>query len=436
MRNGSDIPQPGMAARAISAFHAARSVYYGWIVVITAGALLSLMAGPYFHGAGTFISALDDEFGWSRTLLAGAFSFSRLEGSVVGPVTGWLTDRFGTTVMVRIGFSIMAAGFVILSLVDNVVVFYVAFITIAVGGGLGGFLPVMTAVNNWFTRRKSTAMALTMAGTSAGGLLVTPIAWGVDAQGWRGVAIVIAVVVLVASWPMSRIFRRLPKPEELEAAGEETVDSNSGDPSTTQADAGFTAKEALRTRTFWLLAFAHMMTNMSLSAVVVHSVPHLRDIGVALGLAGVVVTTYTLTSLAFQLLGGFMGDRVSKRYLMALFVIVQGVGVLILAFTAALPMAFLFAVLFGMGFGGRGPLMHALRADYFGRKAFGTLSGINSIPLNLGMVVAPVLVGAMFDIQDTYRYGFAGLGILSALAALLVLAATKPSRPGVSPEGS
>ena len=84
------------------------------------------------------------------------------------PVAGYFTDRYGPRRMVLVGLLILGGGFILLSRIENLWMFYLAFIAMAVGGGLGGWLPVMTALNSWFVRRKSTAMAVAMFGTSAG----------------------------------------------------------------------------------------------------------------------------------------------------------------------------------------------------------------------------------------------------------------------------
>jgi MFS family permease len=168
-------------------------------------------------------------------------------------------------------------------------------------------------------------------------------------------------------------------------------------------------------------------------AIAVHGVPYLTDRGLSLEMAGTVVATYTAISLAFQLLSGFVGDRVDKRFGIAAFVAVQGLGIILLAFVGSLPMVFLFAVLFGIGLGGRTPLLNAIRGDYFGRRSFGTILGLSTLPMNLGMMVTPLLLGILYDLQRTYVYGFLGLGIATAAAGALMLFAPPPGVAAAAP---
>ena len=131
------------------AVHMVRGVFYGWWLVGISVVLLTLMALSVFQGLGTFLVALQREFGWSRTVLSGAFSLSRAQGAVIGPIEGWLIDKVGNRRMILFGYLLMAFGFLMFSQVGNskfwdiglfrlesgVLQFYIAFITISLGIG-------------------------------------------------------------------------------------------------------------------------------------------------------------------------------------------------------------------------------------------------------------------------------------------------------------
>ena len=134
-------------------------------------------------------------------------------------------------------------------------------------------------------------------------------------------------------------------------------------------------------------------------------------------------------AFTFQMVGGLIGDRFEKRYPIAVFSAIQGAGALILAFTTTYEMAIVFAVVWGIGFGGRTPILHALRGDYFGTKAFATILGMSSIIMGASMAAAPFIVGLQFDIQGTYRWSFIILGILSFAGSGLILFVSRPAHP-------
>ena len=176
-----------------------RGVFYGWWLVGIAVVLLTLMALSVFQGLGTFLVALQREFGWSRTVLSGAFSLSRAQGAVIGPIEGWLIDKVGNRRMILFGYLLMAFGFLMFSQVGNnafwdigvfrlesgVWQFYIAFITISLGSGVGGWLAIMALLNNWFVRQRSLAIATSMSGIHLGGLLVPVLALGIELYGFR-----------------------------------------------------------------------------------------------------------------------------------------------------------------------------------------------------------------------------------------------------------
>jgi MFS family permease len=252
----------------------------------------------------------------------------------------------------------------------------------------------------------------------------------------------IGIALIVVALPISRILK-LPSQRQSANLGDSPLPAKVSQERRAEASTAiegrsrdFTARQALRTRPFWLLTLAHSLANMSIVAISVHGVLHLTDIGLSLGLAGSVVATYTGVSLFAQLAGGYLGDRVNKRYAIFGLMCLQGFAMLIFAYTTTALVAFAFAVVYGIGFGGRTPMLHSLRGEYFGRKAFGTILGWSNVPMNIAMLISPVALGYLFDVQDTYRYGMLGLGFIAMAGGTMALFATRPELPEGSPQPS
>jgi MFS family permease len=128
----------------------------------------------------------------------------------------------------------------------------------------------------------------------------------------------------------------------------------------------------------------------------------------------------------FQLVGGYLGDRYPKNVVLVGFSALQAGGFTLAAFVHGLPMGILFAVVFGAGFGGRNPLTTAIRGDYFGTKAFGTITGISSVAMYGFMLTAPMFAAIMFDAQGSYKLPFLVLGLLGSISVVCFLFAKKP----------
>ena len=415
-------------------------LFYGWKLVGLSLFVIALGSGPVWSGMGVWVKALELHFGWSRTQLTGAFSMAQLEGSVVGPVTGYLIDKLGPRRMVFIGFTITGFGFILFSQTTHIATFYVAYALIMLGTSAGSWLPMMTAINRWFNRLKGRAMAVAGEGSFLGGLLLVPVlAWAVDPahHGWSVTSMWIGIVFLVAGWPLSRLIRERPENYGQRPDGDPPANASQRlAPSAAVATTGFTdgpeftARQALRTRAFWFITFGHALSAMLTATLTVHMVPMLTDQGLSLQTAAYVWSVVMAVGMAFVLLGGYIGDRMSKNLAIFGFTILQVVGFLMAAFVDNLATAMVFAVLYGAGFGGRVPLTTAIRGHYFGNRAFATIMGISMAPLSLFTLTAPLFAAVMFDTRDSYSLAFLILGGMGALGGVLFLFAKKPQPPG------
>ena len=407
------------------------NVFYGWKMVAVVSFLIAVMSLGVFQGVGTYMVALERQFGWSRTALSGAFAFSRVQGAAIGPVEGFLIDRFGCRRMIIIGFSIMGVGFLFLSRTEEIWQFYLGFIILTLGSGLGGWLACVTIVNNWFIRKRSIAMSSAMSGIHIAGLLVSILAIVVDNFGFRNATTGIGVFVLLFCLPMTKFIRNRPEDYGLQPDGNSSQPTASG-PVTTLGEPEFTARQALRTRAFWIITFVHLSSGVAVVSLALHLIPKLTDMGMSLSSAGVVVLTYTAIALPSQTVAGLMAERVPKTVAIFIFIAFQAAGITVIAVADSLPMVYLFAVLYGIGFGGRVPLLTAIRGDYFGRRSFATIMGLSQFPNNLSMIVAPLFAGYMFDTTGSYLIPFSVFAGLTALGGAAIWFAARPKAPVAS----
>ncbi len=434
-----------------------RTVFYGWKLVGLTLLITALASGPVWNGVGVWVTALEQQFGWSRAQLTGAFSMAQFQGSIVGPFMGYLIDKLGPRRMVFLGLALTGAGFIIFSQTTNLVTFYFSYAIIMLGISAGSWLPMMTALNKWFNRRRGLAMGLAGEGSFLGGLALVPIlAWSVTPSnyGWSTTALWIGVVFLSLSWPLSMFIRNQPEDYGLLPDGDHPNNDTSTVAAASPASLGprrspqarqsplaekiatentlnFTARQAIRTRAFWFITFGHALSSMLIATLTVHMVPLLTDQGMSLQTAAYVWAVLNAAGAVFQLLGGFLSDRYPRNRILFIFAALQASGFILAAFVHSLPMAILFALVYGAGFGGRVPITTAIRGDYFGTRAFATITGISMVPLYAFMLAAPLFAAFMFDSTGTYTLSFLILGGLGSLSGFLFLFAKKPtSLPG------
>ena len=393
--------------------------------------MLMLMSTTVFQGVGTFFVALERTFGWNRTTLSGAFALSRAEGALLGPLEGFLVDRLGTRRMVIVGYLVMGLGFIFYSQIQTVWHFYVAYIAISLGSGVGGWIAFVTLINNWFSRRRALAMSIAVSGIQLGGFLVPLMAWGIESHGFRMTALGIGIVLIVVAVPASRFVRNLPEDVGSLPDGAPIRRTVGASGSSTQSDSGdvpdMTPRQALKTVSFWVIAVARLTSVVSIVSLSVHLVPKLTDSGISLITANFVVTLYTFVAFLTGFLAGYLADRSSKVIVLFVCMLLQALAMGILTFTDTLPMAVVFAVLWGAGFGGRVPLLTAIVGDYFGRRHFGSILGMNMVPSNIAMIFAPLFAGFMFDLRQSYFIPFATFTIMGFIGAFVILLARQPS---------
>ena len=404
-------------------------VFYGWWLALIGALAMGLAISPMFQGLGVFFVTLRSQFGWSQAAVSGAFSLARAEDTVIGPLVGYLTDKMGTRRMVFIGFLTLGAAYLLFSAVQNIAMFYAAFFVLAIGSGFAGFLPVMSVLNNWFIRRRASAMGISQSGVHLGGALVVPaLAWGVTIADWRVSCVVLAIVMFAVAGPISAAFRNRPEDYGLLPDGDLRIQDVSADPAAVNQveSVDFTLRQALKTRAFWFISFGHAFAANVFVTMAIYSIAMIIEKGFTLGQAAAVAATFTTVAGVAQFSGGFIGDRLPKRLAIIGFILTQSLGVMIAVLAQNLYALVLFAVVFGIGAGARVPLLVAIRGDYFGRKSFATIFGFSSIPISGILIAGPILVGYLAEQLGSYNMPFLGVAIAGTIGALLIALAKRP----------
>ena len=290
-------------------------IFYGWWLVGLSGFIMLLANVPLFHAMGVWAVALEREFGWTRTQLGLALTFTRIEGGLMGPLEGYLADRLGTRRMILVGLLILSGGFLLFSQVEHLWMFYVSYVVMAVGQGFGGWLPLMTMLNHWFARRRATAVGWANVVSRLGALILVPvIAWAIDPDdpqlGWRTTALVLGLFTLIVALPLSRLIRDRPQEYGLLPDGEppsltqpRPTPAQAGrpaaQPATGQTD--HTTAQAVRTSAFWFIAFGHGFTSMVIIAIMTHLGLLIVDAGFDVPTAAWVVSVYTAVAMVAQI---------------------------------------------------------------------------------------------------------------------------------------
>jgi len=416
----------------------ARSIYYGWWIALAGAFSMALSAGLNFYGFSAFFVPLNAEFGWSRTALSAVFSMSRLEGGLLGPIEGYVTDRLGPRKVMLVGVPLMGVGFILLSRVDSILELYLVYLlAIAAGSGFGFMTPVTAAVANWFHAKRSRAFGLLWSGVAiGGGALVPLVAWLIDAHGWRTAAVVSGVLILVVGFPVALVMRHRPEQYGLLPDGAEarTLARQSarrgetepgGAPAAEQGELG--ARQALRTPAFWFLGLSSSLRSVVTSGFAIHFIPMMVDRGMSLPLAGSLLGSVAFLSITGRFGLAWLGDTWDKRYLLAGTLGITSLTMIGMCFVTDLAPLIGILVAYAAVYGGSTVLPLSLQADLFGRRSFATTRGLLNTVQTGGMLIGPVFAGFVFDRTGDYLWAFAGFAAASFLGMLLILGARRPT---------
>ena len=149
-----------------------KKIFYGWRIVFAGGALQCLQSVLLNQSFGIYLAVLVEDRGWSKTAVAGAAALKSTEAAILGPVLGWLVDRFGAQLIARIGIVTFGVDFMLLSQIDTIIGFYAAFVVVALGASMFSNSIVGVSIIHWFEKRRARALSALQFGAAIGGLFV------------------------------------------------------------------------------------------------------------------------------------------------------------------------------------------------------------------------------------------------------------------------
>jgi MFS family permease len=398
-----------------------------WRVLVATFGTLGLAYG-FWYAYSVFLVAFLREFGWSRSVVAGAFSLLVVVHGVSGPVLGWLVERVGPRAVIAGGGLVLAAGLLAGAHITSVWHLYVALgLLAALGISAAGWVPAVVLIRGWFPAHVGTAIGLASGGIGVGIFALVPLTQLlIESIGWRWTLRVMAVVVVAWIIPATLLFvRDAPRPAMAGGAGA------AAGVTPLSARPYWTVRTAVRTWRFWATGTVFFAGSAATQMLLVHQVAYLVDHGVSALVGATVVSVVGACSIAGKAGWGTLSDRIGREptYSLAFGCVALSVGVLALA--GAYPgtlLPYVYAVLIGVGYASTAPLTPAIASDLFGgprfARIFGTLHFTNSLGGALGAWVA----GRIFDGTGSYA---AALPIAAAMAVLAptLLWFVAPRRP-------
>jgi MFS transporter, OFA family, oxalate/formate antiporter len=382
-------------------------LFYGWRMVAASAAVRVLGAGLHSYGFTVFFLPLSQELNLSRTATSFAFSLSRAEGAIEGPIIGHLLDRYGPRPVMLAAVLMMGAGYLLLSQIESYVAFLIVYTGLISLTHAGGFMHApMALTNTWFIRLRARAMTINSAAYGLGGVLIAPVlSFIVHSWGWRWGAALAGLTFLIVGVPLCLTIRRSPESMGLAPDGDDHAALPAEDKKNlprriTEVDV--TASQAIRSFAFWALVFGAAVRNASYHAISTHFIPMMIWKGMTQQQATVLLSSFAFLGFISTLLFGWLADNVNKPRLVSFILFTAGVSILLLIFGNSLGLLWLFILLFTT-VEATYPVAWAMVGDIFGRKHFAKIRGYMSVFYVWGSVLGPVVAGAIWDRWQSYE---------------------------------
>jgi MFS family permease len=408
--------------------------HYAW-VVLSAAVVLNIFARADQSSFGVFIDPLVEQFGWKRGDISFAYSLAFLIGLPAVVIMGWLGDRYGARPLMLAAAVMIGAGTVLLGTIKELWHFYLIYGVLVGSMGHAAFsvlLPVI--VSRWFYRRLGIAMGLYFAAQGLGSMIFAPLfRWLLENHGWQNSFTLIGTVLgcvlgFFALFIYSSPAARGLQPYGVDGASTEAHAAASG------AAAPARLRDILRSRTVWLLIAIHHVGCVSHAVILVHVVSMATFRGIpgveAAGVLAAIAAASVISRFAFSVLADRFGGRAS----LSIALLGQSLPVMLLFFASDAWTFYLFAVVFGLAYGGEMVGFPIINKQLFGANApLGSIFSFQMVGGGLGMALGGWLGGSLFDVTGDYTWALLTSLVVGCLGLPLALALP---RHGKTPPGS
>jgi len=404
--------------------------FYGyWIIVICV--FIQFLGWGLTQTFGVFFNPVLSEFGWSRAVLSGSFTFNYIVYGFASILSGRMADRIGPRKVMTVCGILLGSGCVLMSQVQEVWQLYLFYGLLMGLGNSGADVVLMATVARWFLRKRGAMSGIMKVGAGLS-IFIMPMVvnWLIGRYGWRNSYIITGLPVMILYIFAAQFLRR--NPEQMGLVPDGKVDLRSIN--TNLQDTGLTLVEALKTRQFWMICIISISLFFSTLTILTQIVPHAISIHIPSTAAASVLSIVGISSIVGRLTMGTLGDRIGNRIAMGICILTMTTSLLWLQVARELWMLYLFAALNGFAHGAFYTSISPLVADYFGLRMQGSILGVVFCCGPVLGSLGPIVAGRLFDLTGSYYQPFlicAGFTI-TALVMIILLKPVKIKSIGES----
>ena len=400
-------------------------IHYSWII-ISILATVQVFASSISMAAGIMVPPLNDaegDFGWSLGTIGLVIASYYLFGAMYAPITGWLGDRYGSRRMLLAAATMYIVSMLLLSQVTAIWHFFVFFgILLSLTQSLA-MVPLMAAVSGWFRRRLGVGVGLLWGAGGAGTAVMAPVIGGfIEAMGWQSTFMLIGAIGGGPMLCLVPFMRNKPADIGIQPYGARPADAPMivRDKTVDRLRQKVFNQHTRKTKPFWNLPLIHALGCAGHGTVLIYVIPMAIDRGAfsSLAQAGIILTIIALISVISRIVTPIMAEAYGTRKMMAASLSIQAITVFMLFWSHDAWSFYLFAAIFGIGFGGEWTGYLVINRQYYGEGPMGTVYGWQTTGALMGHAVATGLAGLVvyvtgsFNVVMAISVGFSSLGVV------------------------
>ena len=385
-----------------------------WLIMLAPFLVATVSMGSYQYTHGLFVDPLGQAFGWSRTEVSASLSFAAV-GIITAPFLGRLLDNYGAKPVMLCSVALMGSSFVLRPFMTELWHLYaISFLQfMAINGTV--MLPAGRLVGIWFKKNRGQVLGITMMGNNFGGLVLPPVIGAILVSFAWQIAYYAIAIMFALVWLYTLKFVSENKVSDSKSNINTRI---STDPA--QILPGMTLQEAIKTKSFYLIAIITPIGSLAFSMVLPHVIDNYTNAGVSLLTAAsglVVLSTFGMIGKIFW---GAVGEKIPGRKALMCSFSVTIVGIVLMYNPVAGPLLWIAAAVFGLGMGAFGPLYTMIIQDLFGLRNYGAISGLLGLTGVISFGAGPIMGGLSYDMAGTYKPIILAASIGIAIGVLLL----------------
>ncbi len=407
--------------------------HYAWVIV-TIAAIMHMVGASIRMAFGVFVDPLSLIFGWNQGDITLAYGINSVVSALASPAAGWIGDRFGTRKAMALGSLLFLFGMVITGFIQELWQFYVSF-GVILGIAQAIFLvPLLPGVMLWYRRQLGWGMGILMASWGIGPAISAPLMGymilHLDWQGtfWAtagGTAVIMAILLY--------LYRDRPADIGIKPYGTLPTESVRTEIVIDKIKARTFASYMKKTPAYYNMSSIHFLGCVGHAIILVYLIPLAVQEGIDYVAAATILGVMAAISVPSRFAVPVLSEKMGVRTIMAIFFFLQGITVIMLFWTHEQWVFYLFAVVFGIAYGGESGGFPILNRRYFGHAPQGSPYGFQMLGAGLGMALGGWIGGVIFDITGSYDYSLV-ISIIASLAGMVSTILLEPTDDLIIPD--